>query len=132
MIVVLILVGAGTNIHAMSILASVFNATYSCTNPFIATGSTTIILDENIVMTAGGACELFQSGGGFDPATDSITFTSTANFALVITQGTTWKISVPFLFTGNAQLCPQVGSSYWLNNGALVFNGSSKISSVIP
>jgi hypothetical protein len=125
--IVIFLLGTPAHLRAISILASVFNATYSYTNPFVATTSTTIILDENIVMNTAGVYELFQAGGGFDPLTDTITFSSTTNSALVISTGTTWKVSIPFIFTGNAQLQLQAGASCWFNSGSVVLQDSCTI-----
>lgn len=115
---------------ALTLTASAFNAIYSCTTPFIATETTVITLDENIIISAAGACELFQVGVGFDPLTDSITFSAAQGNAVVVTNGTTWKISLPILFTGNAQLRTQYGSSLWFNGGSLVLMNSSLMTEI--
>jgi hypothetical protein len=106
--------------RAETILASVFNKEFSCTNPFLATETTTIILDEDIAIT--GVCELIAAGEGFNKATDRIIFTSTTGHRVVLRQSSTWKIALTIQFKGNARLEKEPRSTIFLENAALIMS----------
>ena len=114
-----------TSVAAVTILASDFNKNYSCQNPFIATETTTIILNEDISIE--GVCELIKAGGGFDSKNDRIIFTSSTGNRVVITQESTWKLGLITQFTGNAHLEKEPGATVWLMNATTLFmSGNSR------
>jgi len=85
---------------ATTILASVFNATYSALNPYIATQTTNIILDVDIVInTPGMVAQPIQTGAGFNPATNFIIYSSTTGKRVLVTQSTAWKYGFNMQFT---------------------------------
>jgi hypothetical protein len=109
-----------------TILASVFNATYSPLNPYIATQTTNIILDVDIVInTPGMVAQPIQTGAGFNSATNSIIFSSTTGNKVLVTQSTAWKYGFNMQFTGNASLVTQRGATLWANNATITMNGTT-------
>ncbi len=114
-----------TSVAAVTILASDFNKKYSCKNPFIATETTIIILNEDISVE--GVCELIKAGGGFDSENDRIIFTSSTSNRVVITQESTWKLGLVTQFTGDAHLEKEPGATLWLMNTTTLFlSGNSR------
>lgn len=102
------------HLQGATITASEFNQLYSCQNPFVATETTNIILDEDIVISE--SCELIKAGSGFDPIVDAIIFISEYQHAVVINQAQIWSIGLPIIFDGNAKLQTQPGSVLALQN----------------
>lgn len=112
-------------LSAETILASDFNATYSCQNPFIANDTTTIILNEDISIE--GVCELIEPGDGFDSKNDRIIVTASTGNRVVIRQSSTWKIGLTIQFTGNAHLEKEPGAIiYLLNKTNLIMSENSR------
>ncbi len=110
-----------TQLFSETITASEFNLIYTCTNPYQPTETSTIILDENIVIEAVvGGCELIVPGPGFDPATDVVIFTSTDNNSVIILQDGLWIVGLNLTFNGNAQFQIQTGAILALENNPIV------------
>ena len=125
-IVFLLLVVIHTSLRGdVTILASDFNKQFSCLNPFIATETTTIILDEDIQIE--GVCELIQAGVGFNVASDRIIFTSAMENRVLVTQESTWIIALIIQFIGDAHLEKEPGAGlYLMNETTLFMSGNSK------
>lgn len=86
------------------ITASEFNQLYSCDNPFRPNETSTIILDEDIVITDTIGCLLIEAGPGFDLQTDVVTLTSSTSGAFIVSTSARWIIGLNITFNGNAQL----------------------------
>ncbi len=115
---------------AVTILASEFNKQFSCQNPFIATETTTIILNEDIPIE--GVCELIKAGIDFDVESDRIIFTSSTGNRVVVTQGSTWKVALITQFTGNARLEKEPGAGIYLKNETTLFMSDTSKYITIP
>ena len=92
-----------------------------CQTPFSPTETSTIILDEDIVIlnTVGG-CQPIVAGPGFNTATDVVFFTSTTNHSVIIQESGEWIVALNLTFNGNAQLEMQTGSILALQNNPIV------------
>ncbi len=109
----------------VTILASDFNKNFSCQNPFIATETTTIILNEDISIE--GVCELIKAGSGFDIESDRIIFTASTGNRVVIRQASTWKLGLTTQFTGNAKLEKEPGEIiHLIDKTTLFMSGNSR------
>lgn len=93
-----------THVYCETITASQFNQVYSCQNPFRPNESSTIILDEDIVINNPDGCLLIAAGPGFNVTTDSVTITSNNSHVFKVGTSSRWIIGVNILFNGNAQL----------------------------
>ncbi len=110
---------------ATTILASVFNANYSAMNPYIATQTTTIILDQDIVISTTIVAEPIKTGAGFNRAADKIIFSSIDGHKVLVSQPTAWKYGFNIQFTGNASLVTQRGATLWANNATITMDGTT-------
>lgn len=94
-----------------TITASEFNQLYSCENPFRPNETSTIILDEDIIITnLVTSCLLIEAGPGFNLQTDVVNITSSDNHAFIVGTEARWIIGVNITFTGNAQLLLSTGA----------------------
>jgi hypothetical protein len=129
--VVIILGSMVFKIDALALYASQFNATYNIGHPLVLTETTTIYLDEDIVIN--GAMPFSVDSSQFS-ADDQLIFTSTAQHKLILKAHTLCDFSsfLPdgqtLFCTGNMEFIVEEGCVLRFDDNLLIFDKTVKYS----
>jgi hypothetical protein len=110
-------------VFASVVYASNFNSSVTCNNPFVLEGTTTLMLDEDVILTS--ACIPVTTSVNF-LSTDQLIISSTIGASLIISSGVLFDLSAflsqgqQLIITGNAQLVVSPGAIINFNSNQIV------------